>query len=102
VVAAGAVVTRDVLPYEIVAGTPARRVRFRFPPPLVERLLALHWWDYKLTDLEGVPFYDAPAAVEELERRRALGRLQKPTPRRVVLEGGTIRCEDQPLSAKPG
>lgn len=46
VVAAGAVVTRDVAPYTIVAGVPAAPLRRRFPEPVAERLLALAWWDW--------------------------------------------------------
>ena len=46
VIGAGAVVTRDVAPYAIVAGVPARRVRARFPGPVVERLQRLAWWDW--------------------------------------------------------
>lgn len=46
VVGAGAVVTRDVAPYEIVAGNPARRIRMRFPTDLAERLLNLAWWNW--------------------------------------------------------
>ena len=45
VVAARAVVTRDVAPYAIVAGSPARPVRKRFPPEIVEVLLETAWWD---------------------------------------------------------
>lgn len=46
VVAAGAVVTGDVAPYTIVAGTPARLLRERQPPQTAERLIALAWWDW--------------------------------------------------------
>jgi hypothetical protein len=46
VVAAGAVVTRDVAPYTIVAGVPAVPLRERFPPEIARRLLALAWWDW--------------------------------------------------------
>jgi hypothetical protein len=46
VVAAGAVVTRDVDPYMIVAGVPAAPLRPRFPSAVAARLLALAWWDW--------------------------------------------------------
>lgn len=46
VVGAGAVVTRDVADYEVVAGVPARRIRMRFAPEMVDRLLELHWWEW--------------------------------------------------------
>ena len=46
VVAAGAVVTKDVDPYTIVAGTPAKPLRLRQPPAIADRLVALAWWDW--------------------------------------------------------
>jgi len=46
VVAAGAVVTKDVAPYQIVAGVPAKPLRARFSPKIAERLMALAWWDW--------------------------------------------------------
>ena len=46
VVAAGAVVTKDVDPFLIVAGCPARPLRMRFPEAVADRLLALAWWDW--------------------------------------------------------
>lgn len=46
VVGAGAVVSRDVSPYGIVVGNPARLVRTRFPPEEVAVLLALEWWNW--------------------------------------------------------
>ena len=46
VVASGAIVTKDVAPYTIVAGTPAVKLRDRQPPAIAERLIALAWWDW--------------------------------------------------------
>ena len=45
VVGMGSVVTRDVAPYTIVAGNPARVIRTRFPEELCRRLDASCWWD---------------------------------------------------------
>ncbi|MBL1118593.1 phosphonate metabolism protein/1,5-bisphosphokinase (PRPP-forming) PhnN [Streptomyces sp. 110] len=46
VIASGAIVTKDVPPYAIVAGVPARIIRFRQPPEIAERLERLAWWDW--------------------------------------------------------
>jgi serine acetyltransferase len=45
VVGAGAIVTKDVAPYAIVAGNPARLIKYRFDQSTIERLQKLKWWD---------------------------------------------------------
>lgn len=44
-IAAGAVVVKDVPPYAIVGGVPAKVIRYRFSPEVIEELLRLKWWD---------------------------------------------------------
>ncbi len=46
VVASGAVVTKDVEPYSIVAGVPAKEIRKRFDDEIVQKLEAIAWWDW--------------------------------------------------------
>ena len=46
VIAAGAVVTKEVFPYTIVAGVPAVKIRDRFPEEIKEQLRNVRWWDW--------------------------------------------------------
>ncbi len=46
VIAARSVVTRDVPPYAIVAGVPARIIRYRFDQCIIDQLLEIKWWEW--------------------------------------------------------
>lgn len=48
IVAAHAVVTKDVAPYAIVGGNPAKVLRMRFSEAQIEQLLAIRWWDWEV------------------------------------------------------
>ncbi|MCV6595042.1 MAG: chloramphenicol acetyltransferase [Silicimonas sp.] len=69
VVAAGAVVTRDVAPYMMVAGVPARPLRARLPRDLADRVMALAWWDWTHDRLR--------AALEDFRALPVAGFLEK-------------------------
>lgn len=51
VIGAGAIVTKDVAPYSIVAGNPARKLRDRFSPELIAEIEASRWWELDLPGL---------------------------------------------------
>ena len=69
IVASGAVVTRDVDPFIIVAGCPATPLRPRFAPAIIDRLLALSWWDWDHARLrQALPDFRALQAEAFLER----------------------------------
>jgi acetyltransferase-like isoleucine patch superfamily enzyme len=54
VIAAGALVTKDVRPYAIVGGNPAREIRRRFSDEQVDALLAARWWDWPEEELVSI------------------------------------------------
>jgi acetyltransferase-like isoleucine patch superfamily enzyme len=58
IIGAGAVVTKDVAPYQIVAGVPARVLRGRFAPEMIARLLASRWWMRDLSAMTVRDFSD--------------------------------------------
>lgn len=52
IVGAGAVVSRDVPPYAVVAGNPADVRRMRFDADTIEALLSIRWWDWDIARIE--------------------------------------------------
>lgn len=52
VIAAGAIVTKDVAPYAVMAGNPAREIRRRFTPEQIEGIEATRWWEWDLEELK--------------------------------------------------
>lgn len=76
IIGAGAVVTKDVPPYAIVGGVPARVIRYRFPPETIAALEASHWWDYDLGACGApIPWDDPVAALPALRAAIAAGAL---------------------------
>jgi phosphonate metabolism protein (transferase hexapeptide repeat family) len=52
VIGAGAIVSKDVAPYAIVVGVPAKPLRLRFPEDVIEKLQSIAWWDWTREELE--------------------------------------------------
>lgn len=70
VIGAGAVVTRNVPAYSIVAGNPARLIRYRFEEGVIMRLLSTRWWDLPDDELHrlGPYFNDVERFLEVIEK----------------------------------
>ena len=67
IIGAGAVITKDVPPYAIVGGVPAKVIKYRFYPEIIEKFLKIKWWNWsddKLTEVEKM-FFD----VEQFIRK---------------------------------
>lgn len=52
VIAAGAVVTKDVEPYAIVGGVPAKLIRYRFSNDIIKKLLQIKWWNWTEEEID--------------------------------------------------
>ena len=67
IVGTGAMVTKDVPPYAVVVGVPAKVVKYRYPPEVAERLLASEWWKRSIEELHQLPLHDPEACLQILE-----------------------------------
>lgn len=48
IIATNATVNKDVEPYSIVGGNPAREIKKRFPAETIDKLLKLEWWNWDI------------------------------------------------------
>lgn len=66
VIAARSLVTRDIPPYAIVAGVPARIIRYRHSAEVIARLLESAWWELPVNMLQRLPLDDPERFLDRL------------------------------------
>lgn len=69
VIAARAVVTKDVEPYCIVGGNPARKIKSRFQKHQVEKLMEMKWWDWDIDTIKKNMDLICSKDIDELHRK---------------------------------
>ncbi|WP_234804716.1 CatB-related O-acetyltransferase [Sinorhizobium americanum] len=87
VIAAGAIVTKDVLPYQIIGGVPARFIKNRFPDEIARRLCKLRWWNKQIPPNSGIPFDDVIAQIDKIVARFSEFEDLCPTQLRLAIDG---------------
>ena len=70
IIGAGSVVTKDIPPYAIAVGAPARVIKYRFEQDIITELLKLKWWEFSYQDLQNVDFDNIYTAIEQIKRIR--------------------------------
>jgi hypothetical protein len=65
------VLAKDVKPYSVVVGSPARHIKYRIDESLIEDLLALAWWDWPIEKIaEAMPLMLSENIREFVEKYR--------------------------------
>lgn len=73
VVGAGSIVTKDVPPYAIVVGNPARILKYRFDDKIIEELLKIKWWDFSDEVIKGnIELFESSITMETIQRLKEL------------------------------
>lgn len=68
ILAAGSVITKDVLPYSIVGGVPAKIIRKRFSDNIIQEIEKLQWWNYTESELEKIK----PLFFKDFENKNSI------------------------------
>ena len=73
IIGSNAVVTKDIPPYAIAVGVPAKVIKYRFDSETIQSLLELKWWDLDDDIIAQLPFDDIHLCIEQLTKLRCKG-----------------------------
>ncbi|WP_417809125.1 hypothetical protein [Thioclava sp.] len=81
---------KDVPPYTIVGGNPAKKIRPRFPQEITDRLLDLKWWQYCPSGFRDLDMFDVCGFLDNMERGKAANELKVFTPKTMKFMNGSL------------
>lgn len=86
VIAASSIVVKDVPPYSIVGGNPAKFIKQRFEVATINMLLSTEWWNYKFTDFSEMDIENPSSFVVALKDAIKHKRIEKYVPEKLILK----------------
>lgn len=90
VIPTGSVITKDVAPYSIVGGNPAKLIRLRFDQEIVDRFMNLQWWNYSPESFRDINMFNVVGFLDEMECRKEAGDLIPFHPNRFCFHDGRL------------
>ena len=69
IIASNSLVTKDVPPFAIVGGNPARVIKMRFADEIIEEIQKTPWWNYHINDLKGLSAQEPSSFIHKLQDR---------------------------------
>lgn len=73
VIGAGAIVTKDVYPYEIVVGNPAKHLRWRFDKDVIEGMKDVKWWEWEDEKIKkSIKLFQQEVTLELIKKAKSL------------------------------
>lgn len=86
IIASNSVITKDVPPYAIVGGAPAKIIKYRFTEEIIEKLMDLRWWRFQKDDLKGLMANKPQEFISSLYEKILLNKINEYHPEIITKE----------------